>query len=132
MADCASAPAALKARAVDDQAKQPACNSGILMPINVVRLSPVERQPQSSSLPRVQRIAAILWPSFLLSIAATGVFFSVFDPYELFSCQGEPPLSRISAYSVGFFLFWLLTAGSSLLTVYFLRPCELVNPQQEL
>jgi len=92
----------------------------------------VERQPQSSSLPRVQRISAILWPSFLLSVAATGVFFSLFDPYELFSCQGEPPFSRIGAYSVGFFLFWLLTASSSLLTVYFLRPCELVNPQQEL
>jgi hypothetical protein len=100
--------------------------------IPIGRLSPVERQPQSSSLPRVQRVSAILWPSFLLSVVATGVFFSLFDPYELFSCQGEPPLSRIGAYSIGFFLFWLLTASSSGLTVYFLRPCDLANPQAEL
>ena len=92
----------------------------------------MERQPRSSSLPRVQRVSAVLWPSFLLSVVATGTFFSLFDPYELFSCQGEPPLSRIGAYSIGFFLFWLLSASSSGLTVYFLRPCELVNPQEEL
>lgn len=92
----------------------------------------MEHQPQASSLPRVQRVSAILWPSFLLSVVATGLFFSSFDPYELFSCQGEPPLSRTGAYTIGFFLFWLLTASSSFFTSYFLRPCELANPQEEL
>lgn len=92
----------------------------------------MEHQLQPSSLPRVQRVSAILWPSFLLSVIATGAFFSLFDPYELFSCQGEPPLTRIGAYSIGFFLFWLLTASSSFLTVYFLRPCELVNSREQL
>jgi hypothetical protein len=78
----------------------------------------------------VQRISAVLWPSFLLSGGATTLFFTMFDPWDMLACAGEPPLSRIAVYSVGFFLFWLLTATSSLLTVYFLRPCALVNSRQ--
>ncbi len=87
----------------------------------------VEKNPVLSCLPLAQRISAVLWPSFLLAGAATVVFFTLFDPLDLLGCEGEPPLSRTGAYSVGFFLFWLLTASSSLATVYFLRPCDTVN-----
>lgn len=73
-----------------------------------------------SGLPRVQRYSAVLWPSFLLAGAATVVFFALIDPLAMIDCQGAPPLSRTSAYSVGFFLFWLLTAASSVATLYFL------------
>ena len=75
-----------------------------------------------SGLPLVQRLSAILWPSFLLAGAATGVFFTFFDPVTLLECQGEPPLGRMAAYSLGFFGFWLLCAGTSAATYYFLRP----------
>ncbi len=73
-------------------------------------------------LPLVQRVSAVLWPSFLLAGAATVVFFTFFDPLRLMVCEGEPPLSRLGAYSLGFFLFWLLCASSSLVSAYFLRP----------
>ncbi len=73
-------------------------------------------------LPPVQWISAILWPSFLLAGLATAVFFTFFDPLTLFECTGEPPLSRLGAYTVGFFLFWLLSASSSAGTRFFLRP----------
>jgi hypothetical protein len=68
---------------------------------------------------RVQRVSAVLWPSFLAARTATAVFFTFFDPLELFECEGEPPWSRIAAYSVAFFLFWALCAASSALSVYF-------------
>jgi hypothetical protein len=76
----------------------------------------------TGKLPLVQRISAVLWPSFLLAGAATSVFFTFLDPVTLFECEGEPPLSRTAAYSLGFFLFWLLCAASSASSAYFLRP----------
>ena len=72
------------------------------------------------SLPRVQRVAAVLWPSFLLAGLATVVFFALLDPFSMIEYHGEPPLSRTAAYSLGFFCFWLLTGGASLATLYFL------------
>lgn len=77
---------------------------------------------EGSGIPLVQRLSAVLWPAFLCAGAATGVFFTVFDPIVLLECEGEPPLSRTGAYSLGFFLFWLLCIASSIGTAYFLRP----------
>lgn len=73
-------------------------------------------------VPRVQLISAVLWPSFVLAGVATSVFFTFLDPVRLFDYEGEPPLSRTAAYSLGFFLFWVLCAASSAATSYFLRP----------
>jgi len=74
-----------------------------------------------AKLSKVQKISAILWPSFLFAGAANSVFFAFLDPVKLFECTGVAPLSRIGAYSVGFLLFWLLCTGSSLATAYFLK-----------
>jgi hypothetical protein len=65
------------------------------------------------SIPRIQLISAVLWPSFLLAGVATSVFFVFLDPVRLLDHEGEAPLSRMAAYSLGFFLFWLLCAASS-------------------
>ena len=73
-----------------------------------------------SETPLVQRVSAVLWPAFVCAGAATGVFFTFFDPITLLECEGEPPLSRIGAYTLGFFLFWALCIASSLGTSYFL------------
>ena len=71
---------------------------------------------------RVQIAAAVLWPSFLVAGLATALFFTAFDPLELVATGGVVSLSRTGAYSLGFFAFWVLTALSSLLTLYFARP----------
>ena len=68
----------------------------------------------------MQRVSAVLWPSFLLAGLATVVFFALIDPLGMVEYRGEAPLSRTAAYSLGFFGFWLLTAGASLATLYFL------------
>lgn len=73
-----------------------------------------------NALPLVQRVSAVLWPSFLLAGLATVVFFALIDPLGMVDYRGEAPLSRTAAYSLGFFGFWLLTAGASLATLYFL------------
>lgn len=76
-------------------------------------------------IPKTQRVIATLWLSFLMAIVATGVFFSTIDPLELKYCVDFPEVSRTGAYTIGFFLFWLLTASSSLLAVFFTYPSQL-------
>lgn len=75
----------------------------------------------AGSIPTAQKIIAVLWPSFLTAGVATVVFFTAFDPWELDLLGGA---TRLGAYTAGFFLFWLLTATTSLLTMYFQRPCS--------
>ena len=72
------------------------------------------------AIPRVQQVVAVLWPSFLTASVAVIIFFTLFDPYELFP---HLDVSRMGCYTVGFFAFWGLTAGTSVLTCYFQRPC---------
>lgn len=56
-----------------------------------------------------QTILIILWISFLLAIFATGVFFSLVDPVILSESIQFMNHSSEVIYSVGFFLFWLLS-----------------------
>ncbi len=84
--------------------------------------SPTGQAEPNPSLPLVQRLVAVLWPSFVLAGIATTAFFAVFDPHELVAPTWFPQMSRLGAYSIGFFAFWLLTAASSTMTCYFRRP----------
>jgi len=77
-------------------------------------------------IPTIQKIIAVLWPSFLTSGLATILFFTAFDPEVLSLSSGYPQISRLGGYSIGFFLFWLLTSVTCALTCYFQRPCQ--NP----
>jgi len=73
-------------------------------------------------IPVPQRIAAVLWITFLTAGVATGAFFSAIDPLELKYCVSFPEVSRTTAYTIGFLLFWLLSAGSALMAVFFVYP----------
>lgn len=70
-------------------------------------------------VPRLHRCIAVLWPSFLTAIVATGVFFSTFDPQDLFPYGGDAGISDLGYYTIGFFCFWGLTALSGIGTLYF-------------
>ena len=72
--------------------------------------------------PKIQRVIAILWPSFVVASLATIAFFSLFDPLELLASEDHVNLNRMGVYTIGFFSFWVITAASSMLTVYFERP----------
>jgi hypothetical protein len=73
-------------------------------------------------VPGPYRLIAVLWLSFLMAGMATTVFFAAIDPLELKACVDFPEVSRTAAYTIGFLLFWLLTASSSLLCLFFLYP----------
>ena len=76
--------------------------------------------------PMIQKVIAVLWPSFLTSGVATILFFTAFDPRLIVSVSGYGEITRMGGYTIGFFLFWILTSVSCLLTCYFQRPC---NPE---
>lgn len=80
-----------------------------------------------NDIPLIQRVIAVLWPSFLTSGVATILFFTAFDPQHLLMETRFAETSRLGAYTIGFFLFWLLTTLTSTLTCYFQRPCEKTN-----
>ena len=75
-------------------------------------------------IPMMQKVIAVLWPSFIMAGVATIIFFTAFDPDVILMASGYPEIGRLAGYSAGFFLFWLLTASSCLLTCYFQRPCN--------
>lgn len=80
--------------------------------------------------PRIQRVIAVLWPSFLTAGVATILFFTAFDPQLILAVSGYGEVSRMAGYTIGFFIFWLLTASSCALTCYFQRPCDRINNKQ--
>lgn len=74
-----------------------------------------------NDIPTVQKVIAILWPAFLVAGVETIVFFTLFDPLFVFY---EYNVTRLGAYSIGFFLFWGFAILPSILTMYFARPCK--------
>ncbi len=75
-----------------------------------------------------QRIGAILWPSFFAAGVATMVFFAFVDPLALRDMTfPHIEISRGLGYSIGFFMFWMATAASSLFTWILLRPASRFN-----
>jgi hypothetical protein len=78
--------------------------------------------------PLAQRLGAILWPSFFAAGVSTMVFFAFVDPLELREMTFPRwEVSRGLGYTVGFFMFWLATASSSLFTWILLRPASRFN-----
>lgn len=85
---------------------------------------------------RIERIALVLWPSFIVGGIGTICFFSLFDPATLPYSNTVLPFSesrladdRLLVYSVGFFLFWMFAAASSWLTSFLQRSPAEVNRQ---
>jgi len=85
-------------------------------------------QENTQQVPTIQRIASILWPSFITAGIANSFFFTFFDPADLLYAGGYAAISNMAVYSIGFFSFWLVTMSSCLMTSYFLKPCKSVKP----
>ncbi len=62
----------------------------------------------------------IMWPSFLVSILAEGLFFSIIHPSELLFFGHHPNISDEGIYTIGFFIIWIFCSISSALTAYIL------------
>lgn len=74
-----------------------------------------------------RKLIWILWPSFIVAGIAEGLFFTVIDPQELVVFGETLDWSRTAVYSVGFFLFWVVTAASSAMTCFLQKPPAEIN-----
>jgi hypothetical protein len=68
----------------------------------------------------------ILWPSFVAGGLATVLFFTALDPVDL-RFVGPLELDRKAGYTIGFFFFWALAAGSSAFTCFLQKRADEVN-----
>lgn len=98
----------------------------------------VEEAPPPRYWRRRQRdVANITWISFLMAGIATMVFFANVDPDVLSETTTVGwDISRETGYAIGFFMFWLLTAGTATLTTFLIRtehrPEEVPNIRRRL
>lgn len=59
----------------------------------------------------------ILWPSFLMAGFTAAIVFALVDPLDIL-ILGRWRGSRMEIYTLGFFLFWVMAALSSALTLH--------------
>ena len=84
--------------------------------------------PPVNEIPVIQRVIAILWPSFITAGIATILLTTAFDPEVIFV---DYDVSRLGVYSLTFFVFWLFGAITAITTCFFLRPCTVVGKQPD-
>jgi hypothetical protein len=68
----------------------------------------------------MKHIIWVLWPAFIAAGLAEVVFFTVIDPQQLYLLGRPVELPPLATYSIGFLMFWLICAGSSLMTCFML------------
>jgi len=79
----------------------------------------------------MKHIIWVLWPAFIAAGIAETAFFTVIDPKQLY-LMGQPvELSAMATYSIGFLMFWLICAGSSLMT-WFMLPQDIKKALEDL
>lgn len=67
-------------------------------------------------------MAACIWPSFLAACLGTLLCFGLVDPASLGEAMSPArEISRMTAYGLGFFFFWIIALASSVLTIFLVR-----------
>jgi hypothetical protein len=66
----------------------------------------------------VNKWIVIAWASFIAAGVAEVVFFTVFDPGELYFLGREVELGPLATYSLGFLFFWVFAAASSAFSAF--------------
>src|SRR3546814_8126686 len=73
----------------------------------------------------------ILWPSFLVGAATSAAVFAMVDPLDIVFFGSLQAASRQQVYAGGFFLFWLMAALSSALSLHLAPKGPLVDRSEE-
>lgn len=66
----------------------------------------------------MQRLMWIGWPAFLVAGLLEMLVFATLDPRDVSWLADEGGLSRQTIYTLAFFVFWILSALSSALTLF--------------
>jgi hypothetical protein len=74
------------------------------------------------------RTLTILWPSFLMAGVLEGLVFSIVDPRDYHFVHPALALSPQGVYTLGFLLFWGVTASASAMTALLLVEHDDIPP----
>ncbi len=66
-------------------------------------------------------LMTVVWRAFLAACVLGAAVFALVDPHELSWAGGPLGWSRQAVYTVAFFLFWIVSVGSSLLALVLAR-----------
>lgn len=66
---------------------------------------------------KTRLLLQVLWPAFMAACVLEMVVFALVDPHELHWFGLPVTFSRSGVYSCAFLAFWLVTAGSSWLSL---------------
>jgi len=67
----------------------------------------------------------IVWPSFLMAGVMEMVVFAMVDPQDLHFFNQAKDVSRQGIYTLSFFIFWIICAASSSLSLFlYMEPKE--------
>lgn len=67
----------------------------------------------------------ILWPSFIAAGIGVGIVFTLIDPMELVVLGDHVHVSRMTIYSLGFFVLWAITAMASAMSCFFMASMKI-------
>ena len=62
------------------------------------------------------KLIRVAWPAFLAACVLELVVFAVVDPHDLHWAGQPVVMSRLSIYTLSFFVFWAISIGSNALT----------------
>ena len=63
-------------------------------------------------------LGAVLWPAFLGAALADAILFTLIDPETIMLFGVHSDVSRPSAYTVGFFVLWVIMIAASVTTLW--------------
>ena len=69
---------------------------------------------------RVKTLIAVLWPSFLVAGAFSGLLFAFVDPHVLMAELGIDSESRLTGYSIAFLYLWFAGMVAAFFALYIL------------
>ena len=75
----------------------------------------------------MSKLLTVFWPSFVTAIFGEIAFFAFIDPQQLYLMGRPVNWSPMAVYSVGFLMFWGLTALTVALCVLFQKPAAEIN-----
>jgi hypothetical protein len=65
-----------------------------------------------------KKLMWILWPSFLSAGLIEMLVFALVDPQDLHWFGRNMDISREAIYTIAFFIFWMMVAAASTMTVF--------------
>ena len=74
----------------------------------------------------------VLWPSFIAAGIGVGIIFTLVDPTELIVLGHPLHVSRVAAYTLGFFILWAICSVAGALSCFLQATSKCVSTSRRM